>query len=70
MPSQNDNLELCRDGVLNVPQACEFLGIRRSRFYELIDAGAFPTIKLGRKRVAPRRALVAYLAEQLEAAGE
>ncbi|NLG85335.1 MAG: helix-turn-helix domain-containing protein [Firmicutes bacterium] len=42
-----------------------FLGIKRSTLYQLMEGGILPFVKLGRKRLIPRRALVQLLAKEL-----
>ncbi len=58
-------LELLADGAKTVRQACEFLGVSRSWLYEQMEGGLLPWVKLGRRRVIPKRALVEFAAERL-----
>lgn len=48
-------------------EAAAVLGISRARLYQLLDDGTIPSVKLGRRRLIRRDALVSLL-EQLEAA--
>jgi excisionase family DNA binding protein len=50
-----------RDGALGLDKAAEFTGLKRSYLYELIEQGELPSIKIGRRRLVPRRALVDLL---------
>lgn len=49
-----------------VPEAAALLGCGRSKFYELIAEGRIETVTIGRRRVVPHDALVAFL-DQLRA---
>ena len=57
---------LCRDGALTLRGASEFTGLGRTRLYELIGSGRLRSVRVGNRRLIPRRALVALLAEGLE----
>jgi len=57
--------DIAADGALGIRQAAEWLGISRSRLYELLAEGGIPTVRIGRRRVVPRAALRAFLAERL-----
>ena len=57
---------LLADGCLSIADAVAFSGLSRSRLYEHIRAGDFPTVKDGRRRLVPRRALIRFLAEGFE----
>jgi excisionase family DNA binding protein len=47
--------------VLTVAEAGELLGISRAFAYELVARGELPVIRLGRRRLVPRRALLALI---------
>ena len=47
--------------VLTVTEAAEILGISRSFAYELCRTGELPALRLGRRVVVPRRALVDFV---------
>lgn len=47
--------------VLTVAEAGEMLGISRAFAYELVARGELPVIKLGRRRLVPRKALLALI---------
>lgn len=57
--------DLVSDGALGIRDAAAWLGISRSRLYELLAEGGIPTLRIGRRRVVPRAALRAFLAERL-----
>lgn len=44
--------------VLTVAEAGELLGISRAFAYELVARGELPVIRLGRRRLVPKRALL------------
>jgi len=47
--------------VFSVPEAAELLGISRALGYELVARGELPSLRLGRRRVVPRVALLALV---------
>jgi excisionase family DNA binding protein len=47
--------------VVSVTEAAELLGISRGLAYELARAGQLPTLRLGRRLVVPRAALLTWL---------
>lgn len=53
--------------LLTVPEAAHQLSIGRSRCYELLLRGELRSFKLGRRRLIPKEALEAFVAEQMEA---
>src|SRR5208282_4582074 len=55
IPAGNDRL------VLTVPEAGDLLGISRAFAYELVARGELPVIRLGRRRLVPKRALMALI---------
>jgi excisionase family DNA binding protein len=57
--------ELVADGLASVPQAAQFLGISRSKLYELMDQGQLVYCKLGRNRRIPWAAIKALAAQSL-----
>src|SRR4051812_34658903 len=54
--------QLMSDGLDRIETAGRFLGISRSRVYELMDAGELKFVKIGRSRRIPRRALIEFAA--------
>ena len=51
--------------VLTITEAAEVLGISRAFAYELAARGELPMIRLGRRRLVPRKALLAMLGEDM-----
>ena len=51
--------------VLTITEAAEVLGISRAFAYELAARGELPVIRLGRRRLVPRKALLAMLGEDM-----
>ena len=47
--------------VVSVTEAAELLGISRGLAYELARSGQLPSLRLGRRLVVPRVALLAWL---------
>jgi len=47
--------------VFTVAEAGELLGISRAFAYELVARGDFPVIRLGRRRLVPKVALLALV---------
>src|ERR1700728_3749229 len=47
--------------VYTVAESGEMLGISRAFAYELVARGELPVIKLGRRRLVPKAALIAFI---------
>lgn len=47
--------------VVSVTEAADLLGISRGLAYELARAGELPSLRLGRRLVVPRAALLTWL---------
>ena len=58
------------DGCLSIPQAVALTQISRSRMYELMDSGQVPSLKVGSRRLIPRKGLLRFLATQIVDAEE
>jgi excisionase family DNA binding protein len=57
---------ICYDGLLPVwPAAAHFLGLGRSKMYELVRNGEIAYVRVGSDRKIPRAALVAYAEHHL-----
>jgi excisionase family DNA binding protein len=54
--------------VHTVSEAAELLGISRAFAYELVARGELPVIRLGRRRLVPKAALLALV--ELEPSGD
>jgi excisionase family DNA binding protein len=52
-------------GFVEVVAAAEFLGLSRSKVYQLMDAGQLAYAKFGRARRIPKQALLEYAAKQI-----
>jgi excisionase family DNA binding protein len=63
--ARGDALALAAEGALPVVEAARFLGISRSRLYELMQDGEVRFLRIGRRRVVPRVALREFLADRL-----
>lgn len=49
-----------------VPEACTRLGIGRTLFYELVNAGEVRTFKVGARTLVPVRDLEAFVERKLQ----
>jgi excisionase family DNA binding protein len=52
--------------VLTIAEAAEVLGVSRAFAYELAARGEIPVLRLGRRRLVPRKALLEMLGEEAE----
>lgn len=57
--------DLLADGCLGVPEAAEFIGLGKSTLYLMMDRGELPYVKIGRRRLIPKRVLVRMAAQHL-----
>lgn len=57
--------EMVADGLVRMPEAEKFLGLSRSKLYELMEQGTLPYVKIGRSRRIPRKALSELAASNL-----
>lgn len=53
--------------LLTVEEAAELCGLSRSKFYQELDAGTFPSVQVGRSRRIPRGWLEQWVADQVTA---
>ncbi len=60
-----DKMELVRGGFASLKEAMEFLGIKRSAFYRLMERGEICYAKFGGLRRIPWRELHRYAAANL-----
>jgi excisionase family DNA binding protein len=58
-------LELIGRGLQRVSHAAKFLGISRTKIYELMDEGVLPYVLIGRSRRLPIRAVEELAMENL-----
>lgn len=60
-------LDLARDGCVSVAEAVRLLALSTSEVYRLMDRGKLPFVKLGRRRLVPRRGVEELLAANMTA---
>ena len=60
-----DTHDLLRDGAMSVADAVTFTALSRAELYRRMLVGQLPFVAQGRRRLIPRRALVAMLAAGL-----
>ena len=63
---QHARRELVSDGAVTIPTACQIAGVSRATIWRRIASGELASIRIGRRRLIPRRALLDYLARGLE----
>ena len=49
--------EIIKDGLERVSETARFLGVSRSHVYQLINEGILPSVKIGKSRRVPVRAV-------------
>jgi len=57
-----NSTETLADGAMTLQKASEFSGIGRTKLFQLIREGTLPVLKVGRRTLVPRKALVELLA--------
>ncbi len=57
--------KLLNEGLLSINAAAAFVGLSRSRLYELMDKGELAYCKLGGRRLVPRAGLMKLAAASL-----
>ncbi len=55
--------------TFNIEEVAKLLGLGRTTTYELARAGRIPSVRLGRRLLVPRAALVRFLDEQSSGTG-
>lgn len=55
--------EDCSD-VLNAEQIAMLLGISRSGAYQLLNRADFPTLQIGKRKLAPKNKVLAWIDRQ------
>ncbi len=58
------------DGLVNVVEAAKFLGLSRSKIYQMMDRQELRYAKLGKNRRIPRAALLELAARSMVGSGE
>lgn len=61
----DERIDACSEGLLNVKEAMRFLGVSQAMLYQLMERGYLPYVKIGRARRVPRKVLVQFAAERL-----
>ncbi len=56
-------------GLLRVEEAAEWLGLSRTKAYELVYRGTLPSVTIGRSRRVPVAALEAFVNRLIENGG-
>jgi excisionase family DNA binding protein len=51
------NVDLMSEGLVTIKEAMDFLGIRRTKFYELLAQEEIPHVKIGKASRIPKVAL-------------
>lgn len=59
------NEEMIGQGLQRITQAARFLGISRSKIYDLMNEGRLPDVLIGRTRRVPIRAVQALALDNL-----
>jgi excisionase family DNA binding protein len=62
---RRDPRELAAEGLMTVREAQRFLGISRSKLYQLMGDGVIPFVLVGAGRRIPKAALVEFIAQNL-----
>lgn len=57
--------EMVSDGLVTVSEAYRFLGLGKSKLYEMMQSRDLPYVQVGGVRRIPRRALVDWAANRL-----
>ena len=51
---------------MRIQEAAQFLGLSRASIYQLVDRGELSSVKFGRARRVPRRAVIELAAIKLD----
>ena len=57
--------ELLADGCCDLTAAIGFSGLSRSQLYVEMQGGTLPFVKVGKRTLIPKRALIRFLAKRL-----
>jgi excisionase family DNA binding protein len=63
--NQNMAEILVSDGLCTVKDATKFWGIKKTLVYSLMERGDVPYVRIGRRRLIPKKVLVNYAAKNL-----
>jgi len=64
--SMKDSSDLLADGAFTILEAVAWSRLSRSALYEAMHQGELQYIKVGKRRLIPRRGLQEYLTSRLE----
>jgi excisionase family DNA binding protein len=56
---------LLAEGLVSIREAARFLGVGKTSIYKAMNAGTLVWVKIGKRRVIPKAALVAFAARNL-----
>lgn len=59
--------EIVADGLEKVSDSARFLGVSRAHIYKLLQRGLLPSVKIGKSRRIPIRAVRKLASDQLAA---
>ncbi len=60
-----ETLDLLAEGLYSIPKATDFSALGRSSLYQAMATGRLRYVKVGRRRLIPRRELLRFLSEGL-----
>lgn len=63
-------IQLLGDGTVGIDDAIKFTGMKRTLLYDLMTKGELQYVKVGARRLIPRKALVGLLASRLNSVSE
>ena len=67
----DENVVVSRGGLLDLTEARAFLGgVSRAFLYAEFESGRLQSVKIGRRRMVPRNALIDYVASRLRGCEE
>lgn len=61
----NSTIELVTEGLHRISETARFLSISRSHVYQLINSGVLPSVRIGRSRRIPIKAVLDFAAANL-----
>ena len=62
--------EIIKDGLERVSDTARFLGVSRSHVYQLINEGILPSVKIGKSRRIPVRAVRELVLQNMDSVSE
>jgi len=61
--------EIVAEGLQRISEAARFLSVSRSLIYRLINSGVLPTVRIGRSRRLPIKAVIDFAAARMTGDG-